>query len=191
MMAPGCAVESQVVAASEETLVLGTLRGDRSAFAELYDRRARLIRAICYDVTHDSHVASDLTQDVFLRAYRKLGDLANPARFTPWLVSIARRVCLEWRRRRIRDRQRFGRSIEDLEIVEPPGAPNDQVLDLREAIAKLPEKDRLVLHAFYLQELDAEQARTVLGLSRSGLYRALANARRRIAAILHKQEMPS
>jgi RNA polymerase sigma-70 factor (ECF subfamily) len=191
MMAPGGAAESRVVAASEETLVLGSLRGDRSAFAELYDRRARLIRAICYDVTHDSDVASDLTQEVFLRAYRKLGDLADPTRFTPWLVSIAKRVSLEWRRRWIRDRQVFGQSAEDLEVVEPLGAPDDRVVDLREAIARLPEKDRLALHSFYLQELDAEQARTVLGLSRSGLYRALARARRKIAAILHKQEMSS
>ena len=189
MMASGGAAESHEVAASDETLVLGTLRGDRSAFAELYDRRARLIRAICYDVTRDSHVAADLTQEAFLRAYRKLGDLTNPERFTPWLVSIAKRVCLEWRRGRIRDRQVFDQPIEDLEVIEPPGAPDDQVVDLREAIAQLPEKDRLALHSFYLQELDAEQARMVLGLSRSGLYRALASARRRIAVLLRKQEM--
>lgn len=188
MMAPDGTAENQVVAASDETLVLGTLRGDRSAFAELYDRRARFIRAICYDATRDSHVASDLTQEVFLRAYRKLGDLADPARFGPWLVSIARRVCLEWRRGRIRDRQMLGQSLHDLEVIGPMHAPDDQVTDLREAIAKLPEKDRLALHSFYLQELDAEQARTVLGLSRSGLYRALASARRKLAEILHKQE---
>ena len=83
----------------------------------------------------------------------------------------------------------FGQSIEDLEVVEPPGRSGDQVVDLREAIAKLPETDRLALHSFYLQELDAEQARMVLGLSRSGLYRALASARRRIAVLLRKQEM--
>ncbi len=39
--------------ASDGTLVLGVRNGDRSAFAELYDRRARLIRAICYDHSRD------------------------------------------------------------------------------------------------------------------------------------------
>lgn len=191
MMAEDDERENKRVAASDETLVLGTLRGDRSAFAELYDRRARLIRAICYDAARDSHVCADLTQEVFLRAYRKLGDLTDPTRFTPWLISIARRVCLEWMRTRVRDRRVFGESIEGCDVALQDNSTRDDVAELREAITKLPQKDRLALHSFYLQELDPEQARTVLGLSRSGLYRALASARRKLAAILHKQEIPS
>jgi len=191
MMAEDDERENRRVAASDETLVLGTLRGDRSAFAELYDRKARLIRAICYDTTRDSHGCADLTQEVFLRAYRKLGDLTDPARFTPWLVSIARRVCLEWVRARVRDRRVFSESIEEYDAAHEDYSARDDVAELREAIVRLPVKDRLALHSFYLQELDAEQARTVLGLSRSGLYRALASARRKLAAILHRQEIPS
>ena len=87
------------------TLVIGTLNGDRSAFAELYDRRARLIRAVCYDETRDSHVAAELTQEVFLRAYRDLRRLHVPDKFTVWLVGIARQVCREWRRKRGREKR--------------------------------------------------------------------------------------
>ena len=70
-----------MVPASDGTLILGVRNGDRSAFAELYDRRARLIRALCYDATRDLHVAADLTQEVFLRAYQNLGKLHDPDRF--------------------------------------------------------------------------------------------------------------
>jgi len=191
MMAEDDEREIRRVAASDETLVLGTLRGDRSAFAELYDRRARLIRAICYDTTGDSHACADLTQEVFLRAYRKLSDLADPARFTPWLVSIARRVCLEWVRKRHRDRRVFGESIGESDVSFEDHPSGDDVAELREAITQLPPKDRLALHSFYLQELDPEQARAVLGLSRSGLYRALASARRKLAAVLQQREISS
>jgi RNA polymerase sigma-70 factor (ECF subfamily) len=47
-------------------------------------------------------------------------------------------------------------------------------------MAGLPEKERLALHAFYLQEESVEEARRVLGLSRSGFYRMLERARARL-----------
>lgn len=81
-------LEVDNVAASDGTLVQGALNGDRAAFAELYDRRARLIRAICFDSTHDLDTAAGLTQEVFPRALQKLRKLRNPQRFAPWLGGI-------------------------------------------------------------------------------------------------------
>jgi RNA polymerase sigma-70 factor (ECF subfamily) len=65
---------------------------------------------------------------------------------------------------------------------------DEQVAALREAMKELPDKERLALHAFYLQELDADRAGEVVGLSRSGLYYVLSRARRRLARVLRKQE---
>lgn len=88
------------VPARDGTLVLGVCKGDRAAFAELYDRRARLVRAVCYDETRDSSAAADLTQEVFLRAYKNLNHLHEPDRFAAWLVGVARQDCREWWRGR-------------------------------------------------------------------------------------------
>lgn len=179
------------MAASDATLVLGVRNGDRAAFAELYDRRARMIRAICYDVTGDFHAAADLTQEVFLRAYRNLGLLRDPQRFGPWLVGIARQVCREWRRQRRRESARLAGYVEHheeraaarLRDSEPCDA-TEQVESLweREKAIEPPmgERERLALHAFYLQGCNAEEARTVLGLTRSSFYRALSSACRRL-----------
>jgi RNA polymerase sigma factor (sigma-70 family) len=186
--------EDDIVAATDATLVLGVLSGDRAAFAELYDRRARLIRAICYDATCDLHSAADLTQEVFLRAYRKLGELRDPHKFAAWLVGIARQVCREWRRGRLRERQAMislSTAASQPESTSPDNRPDERIIALRNAMASLPEKERLALHAFYLQEQDAEEARTVLGLSRSGLYRVLSCARQRLKRVLSKQEVSS
>jgi RNA polymerase sigma factor (sigma-70 family) len=189
------------VAASDGTLVLGVRNGDKSAFAELYDRRARLIRAICYDATRDVHAAADLTQEVFLRAYRNLGKLHDPQRFAAWLVGIARQVCREWRRQKLRHERRLnGFAAQQRlrnQLAEPP---DERLIELRDAIASLTaadqdhvpsltEKERLALHAFYLQGRDAEEARAVLGLSRSGFYRVLSSAVERLRRILAKQEV--
>ena len=181
--------------AKDATLVLGVLNGDRAAFAELYDRRVRLVRAICYDAAGDLHVAADLTQEVFLRAYRKLGDLANPQKFAAWLVAIAHQVCREWQRGRLRERSRIeqlARSTSVSEVWADAGRPeraDEQIETLRVGMAALPARELLALHAFYLQEQDVDEARVVLGLSRPGFYRLLSRARGRLRCVLSKQEI--
>lgn len=177
------------VAATDGTLVKGVLDGDRAAFAELYDRRARLIRAICFDITHDLDAAAELTQEVFLRALQKLGGLRDPRRFAPWLVGIARQVGREWRRGRFRDRRRLTGLADDLPFTAPDDPPDERLAVLRDALAALPQRERLSLQAFYLQGMDAEQARIVLGLSRSTLYRVLSSARGRLRRVLSRQEV--
>lgn len=176
---------------TDGVLVRAALRGDRSAFAELYDRRARLIRAICFDTTNELHSAADLTQEVFLRAYSKLDSLREPASFAAWLTGIARQVCREWRRGRLRDRQMAGPLSEDVEPAPRQRKADPRLEALREALTQLPERERLSLQAFYLHGLDAEQARTVLGLSQSTFYRVLAKAREHLAAIYRRAEVRS
>jgi RNA polymerase sigma-70 factor (ECF subfamily) len=183
------ALEVFDVPATDGTLVLGVLNGDQSAFAELYDRHARLVRAVCYDFTRDVDVAADLTQETFLRAYRKLGDLRAPQRFGGWLVGIARQVCREWRRGAMRNRHLLSALPLREEAEAGAAGPEEHIKALRDAIASLPEKERLALHAFYLQEMSVQQAGTVLGLSRSGLYRVLSSARKRLERVLTRSEV--
>jgi RNA polymerase sigma factor (sigma-70 family) len=185
------------VAASDATLVLGVRSGDRDAFAELYDRRARLIRAVCWDQTRDRDVAADLTQEVFLRAYRNLNSLRDPQKFTLWLTGIARQVCREWRRSRRRERSRLERythlpttgssepaadfeAAEELAAITTPGAPALQALD---------ERQRLAVHAYYLSGCDVHEARTILGLSRATFYRVLSAACGKLRAALTSEQV--
>jgi len=179
------------VTETDGALAGAALRGDRSAFAELYDRRARLIRAICFNTTNELHSAADLTQEVFLRAYSKLDSLREPESFAAWLTGIARQVCREWKRGRFRDRRMARPLPEDVEPAERRHEADPRLENLREALTRLPERERLSLQAFYLQGLDAEQARGVLGLSNSTFYRVLAEARERLAAIYRREEVGS
>ncbi len=190
------------MSASDGTLVLGVRNGDRSAFAELYDRRARLIRAICYDETRHLQSAADLTQEVFLRAYRNLSRLHDPDRFAAWLVGIARQVCREWRRKRRRERHGLAHFAERQAVGDAGReSPENRLVELRDEIATvlmadqgsipaLTEKERMALHVYYLQDRNVDEARAVLGLSRSGFYRVLSSACERLRCMLRKQEVP-
>lgn len=192
---PFCVQKERRMSVQDGTLVIGALNGDRSAFAELYDRRARLIRAVCYDETRDTDVAAELTQEVFLRAYRDLRRLHVPEKFTVWLIGIARQVCRDWRRKRAREKRAMAGFAEQLALADHPAHPPDErLVELRDAIAgkgvhaassrPLTEQERLALHAFYLQGRDVEEARGVLGLSRSSFYRVLSSACERLHRIL-------
>lgn len=77
--------------------------GDDDAFGELYARhQVRLIR-YCRRLVQDPHLAEDLAQEAFLRAYRAVDRLSGPRRFYPWLTVIARRLVID----RLRQGTRF------------------------------------------------------------------------------------
>ena len=81
--------------ADDEATLIGQSRGgDRAAFEELVRRTARLVYARAYLETGDVHRAEDLVQETFLTAWRKLGQLAEPAHFRGWLMTILHRGLL-------------------------------------------------------------------------------------------------
>jgi RNA polymerase sigma-70 factor (ECF subfamily) len=172
---------------SDKMLVWAVLAGEKAAYEKLYDRYAPLVRAVCYDATGNLADAQDLAQDVFLRAYERLDRLRDPDRFGKWLVGIARLRCKEWRRRDSQRRNRRAELSGAQVVVSDP--PNDDGIELlREMITTLPEKERLALHAFYLQGRSADNARKIIGLSRSGFYRVLERARNRLERLMSGEE---
>jgi len=168
---------------SDKMLIEAVLAGEKAAYEKLYDRYAPLVRAVCYDSTGNLADAQDLAQDVFMRAYEKLDRLRNPERFGKWLVGIARMRCREWRRKNLRHREKNVELDRAEYAVSDP--PNDGRIELlRRMITTLPEKERLALHAFYLQGESAEDARRIMGMSRSGFYRVLERARKRLERLM-------
>src|ERR1700746_1686469 len=81
-------------------LVSRALDGNTEAFAMLFDRYARLVRAVAWDAGSDWATIQDLTQECFLRAYRQLASLRKREHFRYWVTGIARQLVRETRRRR-------------------------------------------------------------------------------------------
>jgi RNA polymerase sigma-70 factor (ECF subfamily) len=167
----------------DASLVRETIRGNAAAFSLLYDRYARIIRAACFDTTQDLHTAQELAQEVFLRAYSRLTGLRQPDRFGPWICSISKHVCREWRRSRRRDRHRY--TDQPPEPCNPlVDDPNESVAQLRLMMTRLPENERMALHILYLRGETAAVACRLMGLSHSGFYKTVARARERLAELL-------
>ena len=168
------------------------LNGDTSVYALLYDRYAQLVRAMCYETTRDITDTADLSQEVFLRAFRQLRNLRQPERFGGWLVAITKIVCQDWLRMKARDKHRY-LPPEDLSTTVSL-APGNDGLDryIQEALEQLPERERLAVQTFYLLDESSDRARSLLKLSKSGLYRVLQRARRRLKHLLkdYREDFP-
>jgi len=164
---------------SEEELVRAVIAGDKPAYGILYDRFAPIVRAVCHDYARNLADAQDLAQDVFLRAYQRLGELRKPASFGPWIIGIARRRCLEWRRQTFRQQRRH-ETLQVHQVGMERIAEHSEDGQLLKLVAALGEDERLALHAFYLRDKSAEEARRIMGLSRSGFYKLLDRARTKL-----------
>jgi RNA polymerase sigma-70 factor, ECF subfamily len=156
-------------------LVREVLSGRRDAFGLLYDRYAPLVRAVAWDATHDQAAVLDLTQETFLRAYRQLVTLRDRDRFGPWLVGITRQVVREaWRRRK---HQPLGETDIPSAAGDSSGIDDrDELARVLELVRRLPETERLAIHAFYLHEQNIATTAKLLNISRSGAYDVLKRA---------------
>lgn len=131
---------------SMDELVARAQEGDAGAFEELYRCTADRVYALCLRMAGDAQRAEELVQDVFVRAWEKLGTFRGDARFTTWLHRLTVNRVLEERRSRGRRRSREI-TAPDLEIYGRAAVramPGTRV-DLERIIAGLPERAREVL----------------------------------------------
>jgi RNA polymerase sigma-70 factor (ECF subfamily) len=172
---------------TDAELVAESIAGDRDAFGQLYDRHARMVRAVVLAVSGDWSAVEDMTQESFLRAYRKLETLRDRNSFRPWIVGIARQVARERRRTLRRDRHEFGDPQHEIETRADGDAiaeQRDQIENVKQRLAALPEDERLAIHAYFLDEENATRVAERLELSRSGFYALLQRALARLATRL-------
>jgi RNA polymerase sigma-70 factor (ECF subfamily) len=172
----------------DATLVWRSRAGDREAFGCLYDRYAGLVRAMAYDDHARLTDACDITQEAFLRAWQKLSALQEPASFGAWVVGIARQIGREQHRAAGRSRQvPLGADIPEPAAAtchEADQLSTERSCLLLQKIAELPEKERLAIHAFYLQGQGLQPVIEALQLSRAGVYALLKRACRSLASKL-------
>src|SRR5262245_59606905 len=144
---------------SNAELVAATLSGDREAFGQLYDRYAPVVRVVVAGVSGDWPEVDDMVQECFLRGYRKLTKLRQPQQFVPWISGIARRVGRERRRSLRRDRHEYREPAaweNEASADIAPVAPDREQFDLvMRRLAELPERERIAVHAFFVEQRDA------------------------------------
>jgi RNA polymerase sigma-70 factor (ECF subfamily) len=170
------------VAWTDAELVRRTRAGDREAFGVLVERHRRTIYVLALRKGLQAAEAEDAAQEVFLKAYRNLGSLADPQAFARWLYGITAHVVADAGRARARRHEEGS-----LERAPEPLAPVDSRADLLfgeerrlvfRALEEMAEEQRLVILLRYVEGLTPKQIAERLGeprgTIRSRLHHALA-----------------
>ncbi len=171
----------------EEALLIERCKeGDDEAFKKLVGKYTNLVGSIAYNILGDIHLAYDITQETFLKVYRNLDHLEDPARFKGWLCTIARTTCVDM----LRKGKMKTVSLEHLaeEGIEPSGKPMGgtlkqvptEVEELREKILniinELPKIYQQIIMLRHLRKMTYKEISGFLNLPmatiESRLYRA-------------------
>ncbi|MBP6701862.1 MAG: sigma-70 family RNA polymerase sigma factor [Vicinamibacteria bacterium] len=175
----------------ESAAIEACLAGDTSAFDVLVIRHQKSIQRVCYRFTGNAEDAADLTQEVFVKAYRSLPKFRGTSAFSTWLYRIAVNACLTFKAAR---KNRTEEWDEDQDIVaEGPGV--DEVVDaamsaqaVRAALETLPEKQKLTVIMKVLEERTHAEVAEILGSNvgtvKANLFFAVRNLRKQLAATL-------
>jgi RNA polymerase sigma-70 factor (ECF subfamily) len=153
-------------------LVRAAALGDPAAFTELVARHHRDLLRVAFVICRDAALAEDSAQAAWAIAWRRIGDVKDPARIRSWLVAVAANEA----RRTMRSRRQHVReiSVDDVEMEGVPDLRSDRLADgiasadLRRVLASLDPTDRALIALRYLAELSSDEIGRALGMSSSG-----------------------
>jgi RNA polymerase sigma-70 factor (ECF subfamily) len=155
-----------------------------SAFAQIVEQHQSMVFSIAYHFLHDRALAEEIAQEVFLQLHRNLASLETPAHVLYWLRrTTSNRSIDQARRDKLAPRVGLDSAPEP---VATDSAPGDPMLArrLRQLIASLPEKQRMVVVLRYQEDLEPEEIARVLhmpvGTVKSQLQRSLAVLREKV-----------
>jgi RNA polymerase sigma-70 factor, ECF subfamily len=172
----------------EADLVAACLGGQSGAFDVIVERHRRAVYQLCYRFVGNHEDASDLSQDVFLRAYRGLRNFRARSSLGTWLYRIGVNVCLN----RVSAKKPQIEPIDaDRHLDTRTESPSERLMSaeraarVRAAIAKLPRKQRAVLILRMYQELSHQEIAEVVGSSvgavKANVFHALQNLKKLLA----------
>jgi len=192
----------------DATLMLRVQRGDRAAFTELVGKYQQPIFSFILRTLRDETESEDLAQNTFIQVWKSAARYRPSARFSTWLFTIARNLCLNEIRRRSRHpadsldaptiagEEHTAPQIEDATIARPTEAVLHGELEdkLAAALADLPENQRTAILLCQRDELSYDEIARVLGCSLSAtkslIFRGRETLKQRLKNYLSTGDWP-
>ncbi len=171
---------------SDERLLAAAARGDSDAFAQLFHRHGRQLRATALRTIRDQTDAEDCLQDAMLRAYQLSPTFRGDCKVGSWLHRIVVNACLDRaRRNQIRASLPMPDDLSGLASDEGRGAEElERRLSVEAALRLLPEDQRAAVVAVDMHGLSVSQAAELLGVAPGTVKSRLASARVRLERLL-------
>ena len=180
---------------NDVTLIQRTLEGDQNAFTALVNKYQKWVHTLVWRKIGDFHIAEEITQDVFLKVYKKLSTLKPPEQFPGWLYVITTRHCIAWLRKKRQPTSSLDAmpapELEELCYAQYEASRGEataverQREIVKQLLQKLPESERTVVTLHYLAEMSCEEISEFLGVSPNTVKSRLHRARKRLETQEH------
>jgi len=188
----------------DAALMLRVKKGDTAAFTELVEKYKQPVMNLVYRTIHDATEAEDLAQNVFVQVFKSASRYKHTAKFSTWLFTIARNLCLNEIRRRSRhpaesldaphpeQEEQSLHQVEDKKTFLPPEnlLQGELAEKIEEALADLPENQRTAILLCRQEELSYEEIAEVLDCSvsatKSLIHRGRESLKERLKAYLRR-----
>ncbi|MFM9905531.1 MAG: RNA polymerase sigma factor [Pyrinomonadaceae bacterium] len=167
--------------------------GNLAAFELLYERYHRRTYSLCLRMTSSQTEAEDLTQEVFIQLFRKIGSFRGDSAFSTWLHRLTvNQVLMHFRRRSVKNERTSEDGEMPEQMVHGTANPNKmQVVDriaLKNAIAELPNGYRNVFILHDVEGFEHEEVARMMGISVGTSKSQLHKARLKLRGLLIKKQ---
>ena len=165
-----------------EAILRRAQNGDSDAFAAIVAEHGSMVYSIAWHFFGDRNRGEEIAQDVFLQLYRNLEKIESRAHLTFWLRQVTSRRCIDEVRRAGPRRV----SLDDAgEVAVAPVASDPLAMRrLREMVAAIPERQRLIVTLRYQEDLDPSDIGRIVGMPvntiKSHLHRAILALRKKM-----------
>ena len=179
-------------ATSDYDLAQASSRGDMGAFEQLYERHHRRVYSLCLRMIANATEAEDLTQEVYIQLFRKLGSFRGESAFTTWLHRLTvNHVLMHFRKKGVKlEKTTEEGEIGEIQDMIQGGAERPRYVDrlgLDKAIAELPPGYRTVFILHDIEGFEHEEIGNILGVSTGTSKSQLHKARMRLRVLLNKK----
>lgn len=166
------------------SLVYACQRGDRMAFREIYQSCREPMYRLAYRFTKDAEIAQDLTQEIFIKVFEKIGSFRCESAFSTWLYRLATNLCLNYQRKAKPVEENIDEMEGELVDLTTGPAENLEQKDLsqrlEESIAALPDNLRVVFILVAVEDTSYAEAANILGLKVEAVRMRMSRARKKL-----------
>ncbi|WP_246938864.1 RNA polymerase sigma factor [Bacillus pinisoli] len=145
-----------MVELDDKDLYVRVLRQEKSALEQLYIRYEKLIYSFSYRMMQDTGLAEEVTQEVFIKLWRGLGQYdESKGKFSSWLLTMTRNTAIDLLRKRKRENVV---ELEDRDALQSPEESVEDLVewkekgeDIRAAVNTLKEDQQVIINLFYFK----------------------------------------
>jgi RNA polymerase sigma-70 factor (ECF subfamily) len=177
----------------DNDLIQVVLQGNTTAYADLVERYRNFVFTIVLRYINSREDAEEVSQDIFVKAFRSLADFKGASKFSTWLYTITTTSCLTFLRRKklaaiSLDNEKVFAVAENLDGGMPANGieQKNRVLMVNEAIKMLSPDDAQIITLFYKGEQSLEEISKIMGKETNAVKVQLHRARTRLKEKMQK-----